>query len=364
MKKLLATTLATLVVLALAAGCSSKEDSATPVVSTTETTVPTQLPTQPPAATTSSTQPPAATTSSTQPPATTAAPPAATPSGSFPASGTTKSSTVTESQEVVGDKLVIKEAGSHDYHGTLEGKLTIKFTVELSMVDGTFTLTGDGIFTGSVNGREGTLTTRHNATGRVSADGNGTIRDEVSIVSGTGRLSDLHGTLVVEGTTGETAEGTYSGTLSFGTEALPSTTSAGAGANGTLEMTDQVNDSPWVTENGIMSANLTSTFEYHGDLEGTLVEKGLTKVDMATGKITGDTIGTFTGTVEGKQGTFTASGSWASQFLSPTNGSGGCTYTILSGTGELDGLSGTITVKTTAADGSTTGTYTHALTFK
>jgi hypothetical protein len=98
-----------------------------------------------------------------------------------------------------------------DYTGTMEG---------ISTVNGTLIVHADGIsanfhgvevFTGTVNGVAGTLT--FNNSGQTQSDG--TNRDTLAIVSGTGELSNLHGVLhevgVVTPTHGPV--GTYTGQL-------------------------------------------------------------------------------------------------------------------------------------------------------
>lgn len=128
--------------------------------------------------------------------------------------------------------------------------------------------------------------------------------------------------------------------------------------SGTIERTIEVDNAPPVQKGSLIIYNRSITWQVHGDLEGVWLHTGTTTRQNVTGHITQDYDSTFTGTVKGKQGTFTAEekGSGEVSTLTAT-----LTATIVNGAGELANLSGTITVNTTDDGNRTTGTYTGTL---
>jgi hypothetical protein len=95
-------------------------------------------------------------------------------------------------------------------------------------------------------------------------------------------------------------------------------------------------------EEGILTRDTTTTHAYHGDLEGQLVFSGKMKIDTTNGRVTASSNGTFTGTVKGKSGSFTASMETAGQMIPGETATFSSETTILNGTGALSGLHGVI----------------------
>jgi hypothetical protein len=115
--------------------------------------------------------------------------------------------------------------------------------------------------------------------------------------------------------------------------------------SGTMESTEMIADPNPETENGKMTLEEnTGYFDVHGTLEGTIVFEFVMVVDTTTGKFTIDGLGTFTGEVEGKSGSYVYSAAGSGHFTSPTGESGEITgeHTIISGTGELANLRGSL----------------------
>jgi hypothetical protein len=93
---------------------------------------------------------------------------------------------------------------------------------------------------------------------------------------------------------------------------------------------------------GILTRETTTTHAYHGNLEGQLVIDGKMKIDTTNGKVTATSKGVFTGTVNGKSGSFTASMETSGQMIPGETGTFSDEITILNGTGALSGLHGVI----------------------
>jgi hypothetical protein len=286
---------------------------------------------------------------------------------------------VIDSQENVDNKVVVKGHNSFDYHGTLEGELAINpFTLEIGATDGKMSTEGEGTFTGMVNGKSSTFTFRDNSTGQFTSMEAGAMHGEYTITGGTGDLSDLHGVIILDTSFDADAQtGSYTGALGFGIEPIrlpspaplppppPPTTAPPpvAETGNTIVRTDLVENTEPVTENGIWKANRTITWEVHGELEGTWVHTGSEQVNLTTGDLTSVFESTFTGTVDGKRGAFTASETVTGNYSNMVNGVRDFTCNIGGGTGELVGLGGTITVVATRDSAGENGIYETELSF-
>lgn len=355
MKKLVAIILAILAVLTLVAGCSRP-----PAVSTEETGTPV-APAPVPAPSPAPTPAPA---------------PTSTPAPFiFEISGSTEmDNKVIDSAATENDKYVEKGTRHFIWSGTLEGESVNKYSVEMDWGSGKLKETANGTFTGTVNGKKGTFTFEEFANGYMLSINSGIGAVSLNIVSGTGELNDLRGVIsTIASFEASRCGGPYSGMLGFGmgpppdSPAPPSipvatTPDADTNTSGTAEMTEEVYISP-VTENLIWKADLTSTWEFHGDLEGTMMNTGNITISTITGKITSETTATFTGAVKGKKGTFTVEGTCSGQMTSPTHSVLEVTYNITGGTGELSDLHGTINLSITHEESGTTGSYTGMLSF-
>jgi hypothetical protein len=121
-----------------------------------------------------------------------------------------------DSQETIGAKTVSEDTVYFDYHGTLEGKIVFKWHMEVGMVDGKITVTGEGTFTGTVDGQAGTFTFTDNTTGQMLSMTAGVGAGRYTIVSGTGALSNLRGVIYAGWSfEGNIGQGTYTGRLNF-----------------------------------------------------------------------------------------------------------------------------------------------------
>jgi len=113
--------------------------------------------------------------------------------------------------------------------------------------------------------------------------------------------------------------------------------------SGTMERTQQTLDPNPKTENGQMTlANNIDYWDLHGTLEGTIVGEYTMVVYVTAGTFTLEGQGTFTGTVNGKSGSFFYNTVGSGQFTSFTGDAGVITTdeSIISGTGELANLCG------------------------
>jgi hypothetical protein len=127
---------------------------------------------------------------------------------------------------------------------------------------------------------------------------------------------------------------------------------------GTVEKTAQVDNKLPVIKGVQLTYDRSITWEVSGDLEGVWSYEGTTVMYAGNGHLDMDYDSTFTGTVKGKQGTFTAKVTGGSvDNNSPTI----LTADIVSGTGELANLSGTITLNANQDGDRMTGTYTGVL---
>jgi hypothetical protein len=114
----------------------------------------------------------------------------------------------------------------------------------------------------------------------------------------------------------------------------------------------------------MISVTGTLRHEYHGAIEGTFNITFKRLVNAKTGQLNAEEEGTFTGTVDGKAGTFTFKSTGWGQWFTRTTGIQTYTYTIVSGTGELARLRGTITANITANEGKVDGKYAGTITFE
>lgn len=107
---------------------------------------------------------------------------------------------------------------SFDVHGTLEGTFVTEYTMVIDLASGSYTIEGQGTFTGEVEGKSGSYVCNIVGSGQFTSPGEaGEGTAEQTIISGTGELANLRGSLHGESRfdkeTGMTS--TYSGTLRF-----------------------------------------------------------------------------------------------------------------------------------------------------
>jgi hypothetical protein len=135
--------------------------------------------------------------------------------------------------------------------------------------------------------------------------------------------------------------------------------------SGTMEVIKSLIDPNPKIENSEWTLRNTEYWEVHGGLEGMLVFDFIIVVDITTVKFTIDGVGTFTGEVEGRSGSYVYSTVGSGQFTSPTGESGTVTgeNTIISGTGELANLRGSLHSEFKFDKNGVTGTYSGTLRF-
>jgi hypothetical protein len=136
--------------------------------------------------------------------------------------------------------------------------------------------------------------------------------------------------------------------------------------SGTVEQIGALVDPNPEMENGKMTleGNILY-FDVHGTMEGVLVFDYIGVIDTTTGKLTIDGLGTFTGTVNGKSGSYFCSTASSGQITIP--GEAGETtgeQTIISGTGELANLRGSLHGENSFDKTGMTGTYSGTLRFE
>jgi hypothetical protein len=136
---------------------------------------------------------------------------------------------------------------------------------------------------------------------------------------------------------------------------------SGAAVSGTVVQTD-INQV--ISGEDMISVEGTLRHEYHGGIEGAFNMTFKRLINAKTGQLNAEEEGTFTGTVEGKAGTFTFKSTGWGQWFTRTTGIQTYTYTIVSGTGELERLRGTVTTNVTANEGKVDGKYTGTITFE
>ena len=128
--------------------------------------------------------------------------------------------------------------------------------------------------------------------------------------------------------------------------------------SGTVERTAQVDNAPPTYNGSEYTYNKSITWEVSGAVDGVWLYEGTTVMLAISGHLTMDYDSTFTGAVKGKQGTFTAKVTGGS---ADNNAPTILTANIVSGTGELADLRGTITLNANQDGDRMTGTYTGIL---
>lgn len=135
--------------------------------------------------------------------------------------------------------------------------------------------------------------------------------------------------------------------------------------SGTMEMIKSITDPNPKIENFEWTGRITDYWDIHGSLEGTYVIDYTMVADTMNGKFTIDGVGTFTGKVKGKSGSFIYDTVGSGQFTSPTAESGWCAAeeTIIRGTGELANLRGTSHLEYKIYNNIATATYSSTFRF-
>jgi len=108
---------------------------------------------------------------------------------------------------------------------------------------------------------------------------------------------------------------------------------------------DSTQDGEPVIEGNTVTITGTNHAQMIGDLEGTNESYITMVIDTATGSFTIEYDVTFTGSLGDKQGTLTSHGEGTGQMLSPDSSTWTVSETILSGTGDFKGLTGTTQVE-------------------
>jgi len=117
-----------------------------------------------------------------------------------------------------GQMTLEKNTDYWDKHGDLEGTAVDEYTLVVDLASGSFTFEGQGTFTGTLNGKSGSLVYHYVGSGQLTnlAGDTGVITSEATAISGTGELANLRGGSHSESefdANGST--GTYSGTCWF-----------------------------------------------------------------------------------------------------------------------------------------------------
>jgi ketosteroid isomerase-like protein len=117
----------------------------------------------------------------------------------FEVSGTMElTQEITDPPKIENGKLILEGTNYYDVHGTLEGTTTLDYTVVVDEATGSFTQEGQGTFTGTVKGKSGSYVYNTVGTGQVEVglEGeSGVSTTEETIISGTGDLANLRGSL-------------------------------------------------------------------------------------------------------------------------------------------------------------------------
>ena len=93
-----------------------------------------------------------------------------------------------------GKRILEKNTNYYDVHGTLESTAVVESTVVVDLATGSFTVEGQGTFTGTVKGKSGSFVNNTVGSGQVSPMGeSGVCTTEETIISGTGELANLRG---------------------------------------------------------------------------------------------------------------------------------------------------------------------------
>ena len=112
------------------------------------------------------------------------------------------------------DEWVSEVTIYQNYHGILEGVVAIKYTVEISLVDGDPNSEVTGTFIGTVNGKHGSLKIKELGHGFTFSEDSGSMTCRYTILNGAGELSELHGDINTRSSFDTTSmAGEYWGTL-------------------------------------------------------------------------------------------------------------------------------------------------------
>jgi hypothetical protein len=140
--------------------------------------------------------------------------------GPFETSGTMELTTqeIREPPKTENGEEILEGTSYYDVHGTLEGTAVLEYTVVVDSATGSFTQEGQGTFTGTVKGKSGSYVYNTVGSGQVGPMGeSGVATTEETIISGTGELANLRGSLHEEHQWDKDGMSiTYSGTLRFG----------------------------------------------------------------------------------------------------------------------------------------------------
>jgi uncharacterized protein YceK len=170
------------------------------------------------------------------------------------------------------------------------------------------------------------------------------------------------------GTTTVTQPSTTTATLPVTTSQTTVTTPPATVGNERIEATGTFNRSTHTFntsqgEGGVTIIEGADHLEFLGTLDGTWANQYILKVDPTTGKISMTADITFTGTVDGKEGQFTATEVATGQMSFGNSGAISGHTTIVDGTGELAGLRGAVNGNATFDAEGLRGTYTGELYF-
>jgi hypothetical protein len=135
--------------------------------------------------------------------------PPVTASGTF-----TTTATVVGGVRPAGPNTILELSGPVEYTGTLSGTSSVEGTLIVHR-DGSANFHGVETFSGTINGRSGTVTFRLVG----GNDAAGAVRLTAVVLSATGELAGLHGILKKDATlvVGVGPVGTYTGELEFAT---------------------------------------------------------------------------------------------------------------------------------------------------
>lgn len=124
---------------------------------------------------------------------------------------------VQDSQPMIDNDIWVSEVTIYqNYHGTLEGVVAIKYTLEINLVDRTLNSEVAGTFIGTVNGKQGSFNIKELGYSLTFSEDSGSITCRYTILNGAGELSELYGDINTRSsfdTTGMSGE--YWGTLYF-----------------------------------------------------------------------------------------------------------------------------------------------------
>lgn len=170
-----------------------------------------------------------------------------------------------------------------------------------------------------------------------------------------------------EATTGPASSTTTTTQPSTTTTTQPSTTTTTDGhiaASGEFTRTSRTAEMSPGASVGMVIIRGSDDLEFHGTLEGIWKNQYVMEVNQATGKLTMTADITFTGKVDGKEGTFIATEVGSGQFSSADSGTISGRTTIVGGTGELVNLRGEINGSAAFSPEALEGTYTGELYFE